>query len=103
MFNEEDDFENFNADDLPQRLGQLLMNMDVFRDVLVQNSITILRDTKFQMEYALDETIDVYTKIQDIDELIDWAVEREMYEDCVILNNLKERIIELIDIQSVIK
>ena len=101
MFNEENDFENFNAENLPPFL-QLLMNVDGVRDVLIQNSISILRDSKFQMEYALDETIDAYTKIQDIDELIDWAVEREMYEDCVIMNNLKERIIDLIDIQSVI-
>lgn len=103
MFNEEDDFENFESDDLPQRLGHLLMNMDGVRDMLIENSIVILRDPKFQMEYALDETISVQNKVDDIDELIAWAVEREMYEDCAMMVKLKDRIIETIDIQSVVK
>lgn len=103
MFNEENDFENFEGDDLPQRLGQILNNMDIFRDVLISNSISILRESKFQMEYALDSTIEASTKLSDIDELIEWAVEREMYEDCAMMVKLKERIIETIDIQPVIK
>lgn len=103
MFNEDDDFERFDGDDLPQRLGQLLMNMDGVRDMLIENSINILRDPKFQMEYALDATISVQNKVDDIDELIAWAVEREMYEDCALMVKLKERIIETIDIQSVVK
>lgn len=102
MFNEDDDFERFEGDDLPQRLGQLLMNMDGVRDMLIENSINILRDPKFQMEYALDATISVQNKVDDIDELIAWAVEREMYEDCALMVKLKERIIETIDIQSVV-
>ena len=103
MFNKENDFENFEGDDLPQRLGQILNNMDIFRDVLISNSISILRESKFQMEYALDSTIEASTKLSDIDELIEWAVEREMYEDCAMMVKLKERIIETIDIQPVIK
>ena len=102
MFNEDDNFESFEGDDLPQRLGQLLMNMDGVRDMLIENSINILRDPKFQMEYALDESISVQNKVDDIDELIAWAVEREMYEDCAMMVKLKERIIETIDIQSVV-
>lgn len=102
MFNEDDNFESFEGDDLPQRLGQLLMNMDGVRDMLIENSINILRDPKFQMEYALDESISVQNKVDDIDELIAWAVEREMYEDCALMVKLKERIIETIDIQSVV-
>ena len=102
MFNEDDNFERFEGDDLPQRLGQLLMNMDGVRDMLIENSINILRDPKFQMEYALDASISVQNKVDDIDELIAWAVEREMYEDCAMMVKLKERIIETIDIQSVV-
>ena len=102
MFNEDDNFESFEGDDLPQRLGQLLMNMDGVRDMLIENSINILRDPKFQMEYALDASISVQNKVDDIDELIAWAVEREMYEDCAMMVKLKERIIETIDIQSVV-
>ena len=102
MFNEDDNFESFEGDDLPQRLGQLLMNMDGVRDMLIENSINILRDPKFQMEYALDVSISVQNKVDDIDELIAWAVEREMYEDCALMVKLKERIIETIDIQSVV-
>ena len=102
MFNEDDNFERFEGDELPQRLGQLLMNMDGVRDMLIENSINILRDPKFQMEYALDESISVQNKVDDIDELIAWAVEREMYEDCAMMVKLKERIIETIDIQSVV-
>ena len=102
MFNEDDNFERFEGDELPQRLGQLLMNMDGVRDMLIENSINILRDPKFQMEYAVDESISVQNKVDDIDELIAWAVEREMYEDCAMMVKLKERIIETIDIQSVV-
>lgn len=102
MFNEDDNFERFEGDELPQRLGQLLMNMDGVRDMLIENSINILRDPKFQMEYALDASISVQNKVDDIDELIAWAVEREMYEDCAMMVKLKERIIETIDIQSVV-
>ena len=102
MFNEEDDFENFEGDELPQRLGQLLLNTDLFRDMLIEQSIIILRDPKFQMEYALEESVPVQNKLDDIDELIAWAVEREMYEDCALMVKLKERIIETIDIQSVV-
>lgn len=102
MFNEEDDFENFEGDEIPQRLGQLLLNTDLFRDMLIEQSIIILRDSKFQMEYALEESVSVQNKIDDIDELIEWAVEREMYEDCAMMVKLKDRIIETIDIQSVV-
>ncbi len=103
MFNEDDEFETYEGDELPQRLGQLLMATDGFRDMLIENSIEVLRNPKFQMEYALEESIDTPTKLNDIDELIEWAVEREMYEDCAMMVKLKERIIDLIDIQSVIK
>ena len=102
MFNEDDNFESFEGDELPQRLGQLLMNMDGVRDMLIENSINILRDPKFQMEYALDASISVQNKVDDIDELIAWAVEREMYEDCAMMVKLKERIVEAIDIQSIV-
>ena len=103
MFNENEDFENFEGDELPQRLGQLLLNSDLFRDMLIEQSISVLRDPKFQMEYALEDSIDIPTKLQDIDELIEWAVEREMYEDCAMMVKLKDRIIETFDIQSLIK
>jgi hypothetical protein len=103
MFNEDDEFETYEGDELPQRLGQLLMATDGFRDMLIENSIEVLRNPKFQMEYVLEESIDAPTKLDDIDELIEWAVEREMYEDCAMMVKLKERIIDLIDIQSVIK
>ncbi len=103
MFNEDDEFESYEGDELPQRLGQLLMATDGFRDMLIENSIEVLRDPKFQMEYALEESIDIPTKLQDIDELIEWAVEREMYEDCAMMVKLKERVIETFDVQSLIK
>ncbi len=103
MFNEDDEFESYEGDELPQRLGQLLMATDGFRDMLIENSIEVLRDPKFQMEYVLEESIDIPTKLQDIDELIEWAVEREMYEDCAIMVRLKERVIETFDVQSLIK
>jgi hypothetical protein len=38
-----------------------------------------------------------------IDELIEWAVDREMYEDCAMMVRLKERVIETFDVQSLIK
>jgi hypothetical protein len=57
----------------------------------------------FQKEYVLEDSIDIPTKLQDIDELIEWAVEREMYEDCAMMVKLKERVIETFDIQSLIK
>jgi hypothetical protein len=103
MFNEEDDFETFEGDELPQRLGQLLLQSDLFRDMLIEQSILILRDPKFQMEYALEESVSVETKLRDIDEIIEWAVEREMYEDCALMVKLKERIVETFDIQTLIK
>jgi hypothetical protein len=103
MFNENEDFDSFEGDELPQRLGQLLMATDGFRDILIENSIEVLRDPKFQMEYVLEESIDIPTKLQDIDELIEWGVEREMYEDCAMLVKLKERVIETFDVQSLIK
>lgn len=103
MFNEDDEFDSYEGDELPQRLSELLMATDGFRDVLIENSIEILRDPKFQLEYAVEESIDIPTKLQDIDEIIEWAVEREMYEDCAMLVKLKERVVETFDCQSLIK
>ena len=103
MFNEDDEFNTYEGDELSQRLGQLLMATDGFRDVLMENSIEVLRDPMFQMEYVLEDSIDVPTKLGDIDEIIDWAVEREMYEDCAMLVKLKERVVETFDVQSLIK
>jgi hypothetical protein len=104
MFNNEDDeFESYEGDELPQRLGQLLMVTDGFRDVLMENSIEILRDPKFQTEYALEESIDIPTKLEDIDDIISWAVEREWYEDCAMLVKLKDRVVETFDTQSLMK
>jgi hypothetical protein len=103
MFNEDEEFENYEGDELPQRLGQLLMATDGFRDILIENSIEVLRDPKFQIEYVLEDSIDIPTKLQDIDELIEWGAERELYEDCAMLVRLKERVIETFDVQSLIK
>jgi hypothetical protein len=103
MFNEDDEFDSFEGDELPQRLGQILMNSDLFRDTIIAQSIILLRDKLFQKEYVLEDSIDIPTKLQDIDELIEWAVEREMYEDCAMMVKLKERIVETFDIQSLIK
>lgn len=103
MFNEDDNFESFEGDELPQRLGHLLLQTDLFRDMLIEQSIVVLRDSKFQTEYVLEDSVSVQTKLDDIDEIIEWAVEREMYEDCAMMVKLKDRIIETIDIQSVVK
>jgi len=103
MFNEDDEFESYEGDELPQRLGHLLLQSDLFRDMLVEQSIIILRDSKFQMEYILEDSITIQNKLDDIDELIEWAVEREMYEDCAMMVKLKERVIETFDVQLLIK
>jgi hypothetical protein len=103
MFNEDDEFESYEGDELPQRLGHLLLQSDLFRDMLVEQSIILLRDSKFQMEYVLEDSITIQNKLDDIDELIEWAVEREMYEDCAMMVKLKERVIETFDVQSLIK
>jgi hypothetical protein len=102
MFNEDEDFDSFEGDELPQRLGHLLLQTDLFRDILIEQSIVVLRDSKFQMEYVLEESITIQHKLADIDELIEWAVEREMYEDCAMMVKLKDRVIETFDVQSLI-
>lgn len=102
MFNEDENFDSFEGDELPQRLGHLLLETDLFRDMLIEQSIVILRDSKFQMEYVLEDSITIQHKLDDIDELIGWAVEREMYEDCAMMVKLKDRVIETFDVQSLI-
>ena len=103
MFNEDEDFESFEGDELPQRLGHLLLQSDLFRDMLMEQTIILLRDSKFQMEYVLEDSITIQNKLDDIDEIIEWAVEQEMYEDCALMVKLKDRVIETFDIQSLIK
>lgn len=103
MFNEDEDFESFEGDELPQRLGHLLLQSDLFRDMLMEQTIILLRDSKFQMEYILEDSITIQNKLDDIDEIIEWAVEQEMYEDCALMVKLKDRVIETFDIQSLIK
>jgi hypothetical protein len=102
MFNEDEDFDSFEGDELPQRLGHLLLQSDLFRDMLLEQTIILLRDSKFQMEYVLEDSITIQNKLDDIDEIIEWAVEREMYEDCALMVKLKERVIETFDVQSLI-
>lgn len=102
MFNEDEDFDSFEGDELPQRLGHLLLQSDLFRDMLMEQTIILLRDSKFQMEYILEDSITIQNKLDDIDEIIEWAVEREMYEDCALMVKLKERVIETFDVQSLI-
>jgi hypothetical protein len=102
MFNEDEDFDSFEGDELPQRLGHLLLQSDLFRDILLEQTIILLRDSKFQIEYVLEDSITIQNKLDDIDEIIEWAVEREMYEDCALMVKLKERVIETFDVQSLI-
>lgn len=102
MFNEHEDFDSFEGDELPQRLGHLLLQSDLFRDMLMEQTIILLRDSKFQMEYVLEDSITIENKLDDIDEIIEWAVEREMYEDCALLVKLKDRVVETFDVQSLI-
>lgn len=102
MFNEDEDFDSFEGDELPQRLGHLLLQSDLFRDMLMEQTIILLRDSKFQMEYILEDSITIQNKLDDIDEIIEWAVEREMYEDCALMVKLKDRVIETFDVQSLI-
>ena len=102
MFNEDEDFESFEGDELPQRLGHLLLQSDLFRDMLMEQTIILLRDSKFQMEYVLEDSITIQNKLDDIDEIIEWAVEREMYEDCAMMVKLKEKVVETFDVQSLI-
>ena len=102
MFNEDEDFDSFEGDELPQRLGHLLLQSDLFRDMLLEQTIILLRDSKFQMEYVLEDSITIQNKLDDIDEIIEWAVEREMYEDCALMVKLKDRVVETFDVQSLI-
>ena len=59
MFNEDENFDSFEGDELPQRLGHLLLETDLFRDMLIEQSIVVLRDSKFQMEYVLEDSITI--------------------------------------------
>lgn len=102
MFNEDEDFDSFEGDELPQRLGHLLLQSDLFRDMLMEQTIILLRDSKFQMEYLLEDSITIQNKLDDIDEIIEWAVEREMYEDCALMVKLKDMVVETFDVQSLI-
>jgi hypothetical protein len=61
-----------------------------FRDVIIEQSLKLLFNPNFTLDYLLEESIDTETKLKDLDELIKWAVEREMYEECAKLRNLKE-------------
>lgn len=64
----------------------------LFRDAIIEQSLKLLINPKFKLDYILEDSIDAETKMKDLDELIEWAVEREMYEECTKLKHLKEDI-----------
>jgi len=64
----------------------------LLKDAIIEQSLKLLINPKFKLDYILDDSIDSETKIKDLDELIDWAIEREMYEECTKLKHLKEDI-----------
>jgi len=71
----------------------------LFRDAIIEQSLKLLINPKFKLDYILEDSIDSETKIKDLDELIEWAVEREMYEECTKLKHLKEDIQLLTNIE----
>jgi hypothetical protein len=64
----------------------------LLKDAIIEQSLKLLINPKFKLDYILEDSIDSETKIKDLDELIDWAIEREMYEECTKLKHLKEDI-----------
>jgi hypothetical protein len=71
----------------------------LFRDTVIEQSLKLLINPKFKLDYILEDSIDSETKIKDLDELIEWAIEREMYEECTKLKHLKEDIQLLTNIE----
>jgi hypothetical protein len=64
----------------------------LLKDAIIEQSLKLLINPKFKLDYILENSIDSETKIKDLDELIEWAIEREMYEECTKLKHLKEDI-----------
>ena len=64
----------------------------LLKDAIIEQSLKLLINPKFKLDYILEDSIDSETKIKDLDELIEWAIEREMYEECTKLKHLKEDI-----------
>ena len=66
-----------------------------FYDLVVWDSLKVfMQDEKAKNEYIQMDEITFDEKIRDLDELLEHAESRELYEVCGVLLDMKEQIIE---------
>jgi guanylate kinase len=66
-----------------------------FYDLILLDSLRMFRENKkLKDEYILMDEITFEEKIQDIDDLLEYAEYNELYEECSVLADMKNQIIE---------
>jgi hypothetical protein len=65
-----------------------------FYDLILLDSLRMFRENKkLKDEYILMDEITFEEKIQDIDDLLEYAEYNELYEECSVLADMKNQII----------
>ena len=80
--------------DSSDKIDNGLENLDWHFDMVFYDGIKQLaNNTEARIDYIFTDEITLKDKIKDLNELIQWGEDKEMYKECQILLDMKKEII----------